>query len=218
MNFYLFAVFSYSILIAAGLGIHRFRKVSAQYHPFIIYTVLASLNEIYSYIIVTRYGLSNNANNNIYTLLEVLIITWQFLKWEFFAGRKWLYYTLQFLFVAIWIVDLFWFPNLFYLFHHYRIYYATVLVLICLSAANRLIFHNSQPLFRNTRFLVCTAFIILYMFKIITELFWLYGRDSSDVFLLNVYSSFAYLNLIVNLLLILAVLWIPKKPRFIIFT
>lgn len=218
MNFYLFAIFSYSIFVAAGLGLSRLKKVNTDYYPFIIYTILASFNEIYSYIIVTQYGLSNNANNNIYTLLEALIITWQFLRWGFFAGKKWLYYILQSLFLTIWLFDLYWFADLFSLFHHYRIYYAIVLVLICLASVNRLAFDNTQSLFRNTRFLVYAAFIILYTFKIITESFWLYGLKHSDIFLFKVYGLFAYLNLIINLLFIPAVLWIPKKPRFITFT
>lgn len=218
MNFYLFAIFSYSILIAAGLGLYRLKKINTDYYPFIIYTILASFNEIYSYIIVTQYGLSNNANNNIYTLLEALIITWQFLRWGFFTRKNWLYYFLQSLFLTIWLFDLYWFAGLFSLFHHYRIYYAIVLVLICLASVNRLVFDNTQSLFKSTRFLVCAAFIILYTFKVITEAFWLYGLKHSDIFLFKVYGLFAYLNLIINLLFILAVLWIPKKPRFITFT
>ena len=218
MNFYLFALFSYSIIIAACIGIYRFRKIDSNYYPFIIYTILASLNEIYSFIIVSRYGLSNNANNNVYTLVEALVICWQFYKWNAFGKKKTLYGLMQLSLVIIWVYNWWRTGSLYELFHIYRIYYSIELTLLSLAVFNRIIFSRVKSLKRNTIFLVCAGLIILYSFKIITELFWLYGLNLSQDFLYKVYAWFGYINLIINLLFILAVIWIPKKPRYITYT
>lgn len=217
MTFYLFALFSYSILIAAVIGLVRLRRISPLYYPLILYTVLATVNEGYSYIIVSSFGISNNANNNVYVLLEAFIITWQFYRWGLFAKKKGIYYCLQGLFLLAWCLNFWYVKNVSVMFHHYRIYYAFVLVLLSLTEVNRAIYSNSKAIFKNTRFLVSAGLVLLYTCKIITELFWLYGIENSNPYLYAVYSWFGYINLIINLLFILAVLWIPKKPRYITF-
>ncbi len=218
MNYWLFVLFSYSIFIAATIGMYRFRKIDTTYYPFIFYTLLASCNELYSYIIVTRYGLSNNANNNVYVLIEALIIAWQFCKWNLFKDKQALFYVLQCLFVAMWILDLYVNRDVYALFHRYRIYYAAVLVLLCLGNINHIVFGSTKLLYKDAQFLISIGLIVLYTFKIITELFWLYGLKNSAAFLYEVYAWFGYINFIINLLFILAVLWIPRKPRYIKFT
>lgn len=218
MNYYLFIFFSYSIFIAAAIGLYRFRKINAAYHPFVFYTLLASCNELYSYIIVTRYGLSNNANNNMYVLIEALIITWQFYKWDLFLYKQALYYVLQCLFVAVWILDLYASSDMYALFHRYRIYYAAILSLLCLGSINHAVFGSVKALHKDAQFLISAGLIVLYTVKIITELFWLYGLKRSEDFLYQVYAWYAYINFIINLLFSLAVLWIPRKPRYIRYT
>lgn len=122
------------------------------------------------------------------------------------------------MFALVWLLNFWLVKNIFVMFHHFRIYYAFLLVLLSLYEVNTAIYGNTKTILKNTRFLVCTGLIMLYTFKIITELFWLYGINNSDAFLYNVYSWFGYVNMIINLLFILAVLWIPKKPRYITFT
>lgn len=218
MNFYLFAFFSYSIIIAACIGVYRFKQTDSHYYPLIIYTVLASLNELYSYVIVTQYGISNQANNNLYTLLEALVICWQLYQWNVFGKKKTLFLVTQLSFVLVWMYSWWRTGSIFELFHIYRIYYAVLLTLLCVGVFNKLIFSSVRSLKRNTKFLVSVGLIVLYSFKIITELFWLYGLSQSQAFLYKVYAWFGYVNLIINLLFILAVLWIPRKPRYITYT
>lgn len=218
MSFSIFVIFSFSIFIAALLGLYRYKKVNPIYHPFILYTLLASLNEICSYIVVTRFGWSNNANNNLYTLFEAMLITWQLNNWNCFQNKKRVYFLLQFSFLFVWCFDWYLSGDLFTLFHRYRVFYAMVLVLLCLGSLNNIIFGGVRILYKSTRFLVCIGLVVLFTFKIITESFWLYGLKSSHAFLYKVYAGFGYINLIINLLFILAVLWIPKKPRYITCT
>jgi len=218
MSFDVFALLSFSIFIAAGFGVYRFKLVDPGFYPFIGFTVLASLNEIYSYVVVAVFKTSNIPNNNIYVLLEAFILTWQFFRWNLFGQKEWKYYTMQSLFLLIWFAEWYSEQSLYVVFHLYRIAASALLSFFALGLLSKLTFSNLAILSKDSRFIICLAVITLYPFKIFTELFWLFGSISSHGFLYNIYEWFGYINFIINLFLILAVIWIPKKPRYITFT
>ena len=60
-------------------------------------------------------------------------------------------------------------------------------------------------------FLISIGFIIYFTYEILVEAFSLYGLNNSLEFQKNVYMILTYLNLFVNLLYALAILWIPRK-------
>ena len=80
---------------------------------------------------------------------------------------------------------------------------------------NMLIVTYRKKLLKNPVFLICSGFIIYFTYKILIEAFWLYGLKAGKGFRINVYLLLTWINLIVNLIYALAMLWIPKKPQHI---
>lgn len=99
--------------------------------------------------------------------------------------------------------------------HWFRIYCSLILGLLSLAAVNRLIGGSPGSLWKNALLILYISFGVLYTCKIVTEMFWLCRLNQSDAFLNKVSAGLNYVNLFINLLLVLTVLWIPKKRRYI---
>lgn len=81
---------------------------------------------------------------------------------------------------------------------------------------NRIIITERKSLIRNPVFIICLAFIIYFTYKVLLEIFWLYGLNSSREFRVEVYNIFKYINLFANLIYALAILWIPRKREYML--
>jgi hypothetical protein len=56
--------------------------------------------------------------------------------------------------------------------------------------------------------------MVYYTFTVIIGVFWIYGFGGSSSFRRHMVWILIYINLVVNLVFALAVLWMPKKLRF----
>ena len=84
MTYHTTLIFSLSILIASLIGWVRFRKIDPAYYPFLYCLWIGSLNEIINYILAANHQ-TNALNNNIYALLESLLLLWLFKNWGNFT-------------------------------------------------------------------------------------------------------------------------------------
>lgn len=213
MNYSIRLIFSFSIAIAVLISWIRFKKINPTYYPFIFCLWLGLLNEILSYIfsILTH---SNALNNNIYVLLESLLITWQFHSWKLFARHNTLFIVILCLLLGTWFVDNFIISKISHFSSYFRMVYSFIIVLMSISVLNMLLATERKSIITNPVFLICVSFIIFYTYKILVEAFWVYGLNSSKEFRLNVYGILLFINVFTNLVYALAVLWMPTKQRF----
>jgi hypothetical protein len=58
--------------------------------------------------------------------------------------------------------------------------------------------------------------VVFFTYAATVESFWIYGISSSGNFASRVYYIMVVINLICNLVFALAMLWIPKRQRFIL--
>ena len=214
MTFELNVIFSLSIAIAASLSWIRFGQISPAYHPFVFLINLGLINEITSMLVV-RSGYSNSVNYNVYSLVEFLLITWQFKRWKLFARWKNLYVFLQVSALAFWITENFIFKNLQSFNSYFVIVSSYVIVLMSIHRINQLV-HSTDELIRNAGFIICLCFVFYFTYAVLVEAFWVYGLSKSTVFVTRIYSILIYINLFINLAYAIAVLWIPAKPKFIL--
>ena len=214
MTFELNVIFSLSIAIAASLSWIRFGHISPAYHPFVFLINLDLINEITSMLVV-RSGYSNSVNYNVYSLVEFLLITWQFKRWKLFARWKNLYVFLQVSALAFWITENFIFKNLQSFNSYFVIVSSYVIVLMSIHRINQLV-HSTDELIRNAGFIICLCFVFYFTYAVLVEAFWVYGLSKSTVFVTRIYSILIYINLFINLAYAIAVLWIPAKPKFIL--
>ena len=147
-----------------------------------------------------------------YCLSEALLYTWLFRNLNLFINAKQYILLIGFL-CAAWLTDNFIITKSTGFDSWFTLIYSFIIVLMSITIMNRLIVQNIN-LLTNSTFLICAALIIYFTLLALTELFWLYGLNSSRGFRLNIYRIMAYINLSVNLIFALAILWMHRKQEF----
>lgn len=213
MNFYVYAGLSLSIFIAGIIAAIRIRKIEGSYYPFLYVIWLGCLNESLS------IGLALNefptlVNSNIYVLIEAILLTWFFKNMKVFKQRL-IYYVVVVSLVLVWILENFVFKTITAHSTYFRIVYSFTIVFMSINLANERIFTNKTVLLKDATFIISMGFIVYFTYKALVQSFVIYGINRRSSFLLNIYIIMIYINLAVNLLYALAVLWIPKKVRFL---
>jgi hypothetical protein len=214
MSYTWFLIFSCSIFVGALIGLLRFRTIATAFYPFIFCLWIGALNEIIS-ITLPRLGYTTAVNNNIYVLLEAGLLLWQLKNWGGFRGRHGLFSLIIIIFLITWSLEQFVFFTITYPQPYFRIGYSLVIVLLAVHVNNRVMLFEKNQLNKNAVFLICIGLVIYFTYKVLVEVFWLYGLHSSAFFRINVYSIWTWINLIVNCIYALAVVWIPKKQPYI---
>ena len=213
MNFQLIVIFSFSILIAGVIAIIRFSNIRKIYYPFIYLIWIGCINETINYFLMInrQYTIVNSI---FYGLCESLLLLWFFKNLGTFNNRKGLFYFLLGLFVGIWVIESFLSKSLTEAFNSYfSVVYSLSLVLLSIHAINSLLFREREIL-KNPAFLICIAIVVFFTYKVVIEMFWIYGLRESKDFRLNVYNILTCINLLCNLLYALAILWMRKKQPF----
>lgn len=214
MNYTQVVLFSFSIMIAAVIGLIRFNKIDPVYYPFIFCMWIAALNEIISFGLA-KSGYYTIINNNLYVLAEALLITWQFKRWKFFDRHARIYSFTLLLIIIAWFLENISLSSIHKLGFYFRVLYAFIIVLMSIHTINGVIMNDRGRLLKNPIFLICGGYILFFTYKILVEAFWFYGIKISGTFSIDVYIIFTWINLFVNILFGIAVLCIPLKPRYI---
>jgi hypothetical protein len=214
MNHLQVVLFSSSILLPAIIAGIKFRNTERSFYPFIFFIWIGVLNEIISYVISMR-GSSTTFNNNLYILAEALLILWQFKEWDFFQNFKNGFIILFIALIIVWFFDHSNKEHFSSINLNFRLFYSLMIVLMSIHINNRLIFTFSGNLLKSPVFLVCNAFTIYFTYKILVEVFWIYGLNTTKSFRIDVYIILTWINALTNILYSIAMVCIPKKPRYI---
>lgn len=213
MSFEMSAIFGFSILIAGIIGVIRFPKIRSIYRPFVYLIWVGCINETISYFLIINRNYSI-INSTIYGLFESILLLWFFKYQGVFNRRTWLFPFFALLLVSIWVVESFFSKQIGSTFNSYfSIVYSFSLVLLGIHAINNLLF-KEREIIKNPAFLICMGIVVFFTYKVVIEIFWLYGLKESEFFLTNVYVILIYINLICNLIYALAILWMRKKEAF----
>jgi hypothetical protein len=213
MNSYTLSLVSgFSITLAAIIGLVRFRKILSSYRPFIFIVWIAFLNEIVSALVI-RFTGSNTINGNIYVLMESLLFVWLFSNWGAMQKRKWFIPTILILLTCIWIYNSFILYSITEYSPIFRIFSSFILIFLSIDQINKLIVQELGNILHNPKFLVCIGVIIYHTYRAIMEIFFLKVGTSAN-FVGHIFSILDYVNLLVNLIFALAVLWIPTRQKF----
>ena len=215
MNFYVTAVFSLAIGISAVAGLAKMHRVEKGYLPFLLLLFVGFINEVVSIYFALRYH-NNTVNYNIYLLLEAMLIAWQFQAWKLFQRRPGIYFGLQLTILIAWCTESFFIEDLFSFNRYCLILFAFIIVVLSIYQIAYMIFFETNNLLQHSKFIICVAFVVFFCGQIITESIGLYGLHLSKDFRTHVQTLFEYVNLFSNLLFILAVIWMPTRPRYIL--
>ena len=214
MTYYQVVLLSFTICVPALLAWIRFRNIERSFYPFVFFIWTGLINEIVS-LISSYMGSSTIFNNNVYILTEALLILWQFKEWNFFSGFRKGFYILGGGVVIVWLVEHGNRHGVLNVNLNFRLLYSLMIVLMSIHLNNGLIFTSRRSLIKNPIFLICNSFTIYFTYKILVEVFWIYGLNSTKAFRMDVYLLMMWINVLTNIIYAIAILCIPPKPRFI---
>jgi len=184
-SLYLFLI-SESILLPLIVGLVRLRRSGKAYRPFFLMIACAALNEPISFVFI-RTTHSNAIPNNIYALMEWLLIAWQFHKWGLLQTRKNVFYVLVLFVSLIWVTEDLVLRKITIYPPYFTVFYCFLIVLFSVNKIN---------------------FMITYEWAYQTSLYGTTGITD------NIIMLFSYVNALVNVIFAIALLRIPHPQKF----
>jgi hypothetical protein len=213
MGPFLFLV-SQSILLPFAAGLIRLRRIGTRYRPFFILLAVGIAAELVNRYFIKVLHSSNAVASNIYSLVEWLLILWQFRVWGFLRTRKNAFLILLALSCALWITENLVFRQLVDFSPYFRFFYSFLIVLLSVNKINFMITHDDRNLLRHPEFLICIGFIIYFIYKIIYE--WAYQASlygTSEITSTIIFLE-AYINALTNIIFAIAMVKIPVPSTF----
>lgn len=207
------ALFNFTILIPALIGLSKWRYADHCYKFFIAFIWTGLLNETVSRIVLHNGGYTV-INNNIYVLIAPILLILFFKTSGVFSNNKWPV-AIIILFISVWIAETF-----IRTIHDYSIYYRTlysfVVVLLSIKLINKLMMSSQLSLLKHPAFSICIGLIIYYTLNAFVNSFWVYGNFKSRAFLIGLHQITFYSNIFVYLTYSFGLAWIQKKPASIL--
>jgi hypothetical protein len=204
---------SYSIAIAAVIGLIRFRKLSAAYQPFILLTITSFLSEVISHMVIVHKK-SNAAVINVFGIFDAFLWLWQFSLWDNNRKNGKRFRIAAIALGSLWIAENIAFGKFFVFGSVYPLTFSFLMVIFSAIQMSRQIAIERANLFTTPEFVICCGAVLFYTYRILIECFYANGIRGSEIFLGSLFTILSLINFIVNLLYALVVLWIPEKQKF----
>lgn len=209
----LFRAFNYLVIISVIISLFKVNKIDKKFLPFFFLIWLNLLNEILSDLIA-NYFKTNAPNSNIYVLVSEFFVLCQLQIWSRAKLKRIYSWSLIGILAFIWGYENILYSTLWKFNSYSTIFFYFVIVVFTAQVLSQNIFTRSKGIIGKTIFILCSAFLLKYAVSIVVEIFWLYGANLSDAFLKNIYWIVSYVNLLVNIIYAIAVIWVPKKREY----
>ena len=209
----LMLISSYSIIIAVIIGLIRLPTLDRSYQPFFLIVIASFVNETISSILIRQHN-SNAPAVNIFGLFDAILWSWQFRSWNMHYKWNTVRYATTIALIIMWITENIMFRKIFSFSLGYPIALSVFVIIFSTIQLSRAMAQEKEHLFMEPKFLICFGALLFYTFRVLVECLFFQGDYKSVVFFGNVFNILLVVNLIVNLLFALAVLWIPEKQKF----
>lgn len=191
----------------------RWRIISERYYPLVMLFSVALVVEL-----ITRYALTSKnlgwiVVNNLYILVESILIPLQFLVWGYIHKKIKVFYGLLFILVLGWTVEHLVIGDITRLHPYFRMFYSLLIVLLGINAINYLVIHEERNLLRHPVFIICTGFIIFFTYQLVYEGVYNIVSDLESIDTSKLNTAFSIINAACNILYGIAFLLVPAKSR-----
>lgn len=217
MNPEIIFILSLSIVFVAIIGFARYKTIDPSYYPFIYYAVVVTIMEVLVYILTQRPENRKYVTTcvHFYSFIEFFLFAWLFYNWGLLgrSRKRFIYFIVAFF--IIWLVTMF-MSGFNQMNYYFLILYSFVLIFFSVSTFARVIIHERKNIFTNSKFLICIGIVIFYTIFVLINVSnlsvikfntsWIFRKSLQQI---NVYS-----NLLVNLVYVLAIIWVPRKKNF----
>lgn len=214
MSFTIIVIMSYSILPAALAGVLKFRQAEAAYYPMLLLLLLGLMNEIFSSLLIYN-GYSNAVNTNIFLLVEVLLILWQFKCWGLYDEYSVLVPYIMIALMLCWLLVFRRPAHLLLFLPLFRYVASGLIVIMSMLMIIKLTITYNGTLLKSSIFLFCTGFCVYYSTTVLAEVFLQMDSKLSATLKDEIFKAGCTVNVVCNLIYLIAVIWIPLKPRYI---
>lgn len=198
---------SLSILIPVITSILRFKKLPPNYYPLIVFIILGLLNEILIYCFFSFHP----TFNNIFFLLEFVLLCIQLRNWKNILTTKWIFYSLIGAAAMWWIIDELIFLKILGYKSLLLIFFPFALVLLTTRQLSFIVAIGKTNILKNPVFVFCIAIILFYSYRVLSEIFYHYAPDGQTK--KSIFNMQAYVNVVFNIMLAIAILLVPKKGK-----
>jgi len=191
-------ILSQALIIPLIVALIRIKKIDKVYYPLLILLLIGLLSEFVSFACINAFK-TNAPVIKIYSLIECCIILYQLYLWKNAIRYRRMFIVLGLVCLIFWVIETIIFKNINTFSPYFRVFYAFVIVLLCINQINAMMFYQNVALLKNPVFIICLAFIILFLYQIIYEASYYIGSDKSEV-ANKIIMGFSYLNFFINLM------------------
>ncbi|MDB5191432.1 MAG: hypothetical protein JWQ96_995 [Segetibacter sp.] len=206
-------VSAYSLTLAAIIAVVKYKGLLKTYRPFLYFIWAGLANELATELMAYN-GRAISINNNIYVMVESLLLLWLFKNWNPKTKRDYRFEILAVVFVTTWVLESFVFRSLKESSSYFRVLYTLSFVFFSIDTINYVIMTERKSLFQNAKFIIAAGFLVYFSFKALIEIFFAIKLNVTDSFYNSLFNILVIINLLVNLIYALATLWIPSKRKF----
>jgi hypothetical protein len=190
---------SQSIIIPILVALIRFKKINKVHYPLLLLLLIGLMTELASRICINAFQ-TNAPVIKIYSLVECCIILYQLYLWKNSSRYTRLFFSLIIVCVVFWIIEVVVFKNINTFSPYFRVFYAFVIILLCINQINSMMFYQNVSLLKNPVFIICLAFIILFLYQIILEASYYVSADVQSSVANEIIMGFSYINFFINLM------------------
>lgn len=200
---------SLSVLFPFLIGLLRWRVISQRYYPLFIVFCFALLVEIlYAF---TSKDMAWVPGNNLYILVESILIPLQFIAWGYMDKKHKALYIVTGILILGWITEHLIIGNITRLYPYFRMFYSLLIVLLSINMLNYLVIHEERNLIRHPVFIICTGFIIFFTYQLVYEGIYHVVSNLESINTSKLNAAFSIINAICNILYGIAFLLVPTR-------
>lgn len=204
---------SLSVLFPFLSGLLRWRVISQRYCPLFILFGLALFVELVTRYVITLTSKSSGSIpvNNLYVLVESILIPLQFVVWGYMYRKLNAFYIIAGILVLGWMAEHLLLGDITRLHPYFRMFYSLLIVLLSINTINYLVIQEERNLDRHPVFIICTGFIIFFTYQLVYEGIYniVSNLESIDTGKLN--TAFSIINAVCNTLYGIAFLLVPAR-------
>jgi hypothetical protein len=204
---------SLSLLFPFLTGMIRWRTIRLKYYPLLILFSLGLVSEIFTRYAIVTNTMAWTTSNNLYVLVESVLIPFQFMVWGYMSNKRIVFYTLLVLLLCGWIVEYLILGNIDRLHPYFRMSYSLVIVLLSINMLNYLVINEEKDLVKHPVFIICSAFIIFFTYQLVYEGIYHIVSDLGTINTRVLNAAFSIINCCCNLLYGIALVLVPNKSR-----
>lgn len=202
---------SLSVLFPFLSGLLRWRVISQRYYPLFILFSLALLVEL-----VNRYAITSKNSgwipvNNLYVLIESILIPLQFVVWGYMYRKLNTFYIIAGILVLGWMTEHLLLGDITRLHPYFRMFYSLLIVLLSINTINYLVIQEERNLVRHPVFIICTGFIIFFTYQLVYEGIYNIVSDLKSIDTGKLNTAFSIINAVCNILYGIAFLLVPAR-------